>query len=39
VNEGPKDPNNLTPEEELEELIEISNQIFTNVFFNLGYMY
>lgn len=39
VNEDPMADGVLSPEEELEELIEISNQIFTNIFFNLGYMY
>jgi len=29
----------MTEEEELEELIMISNDYVTNLFFNLGYMY
>ena len=29
----------MSQEEELEELIMINNHIFTNLFFNLGYIY
>ena len=39
VNEDPWADGKLTEEEELEMLIMLSNHYFTNIFFNLGYMY
>lgn len=39
INEDPWADGKLTEEEELELLITLSNEYFTNIFFNLGYMY
>ena len=39
INEDPWADGKLTEEEELELLITLSNNYFTNIFFNLGYMY
>ena len=39
INEDPMADGKMSQEEELEELIMINNHIFTNLFFNLGYIY
>jgi len=39
INEDPMADGVLTEEEELEQLIMINNEYFTNIVFNLGYIY
>ena len=39
INADPMEDGVMTQEEDLEELIMINNDIFTNLFFNAGYIY